>query len=109
MPRLNFGDRTAMTSKLTRRHVLTGAAMAAAAGAVGEFGRGLSALASITVGGHAQQTGGDTLVVMFLRGGADGLNIVAPYGDDQYYKLRPSLALAAPNDRKSGQKSRLVK
>src|SRR5262249_37695887 len=42
-------------------------------------------------------------------GGADGLNIVAPYGDDQYYKLRPSLALAAPNDRKTGQKSRLVK
>ena len=39
-----------MGNKLTRRHVLTGAALAAAAGAAGEFGRGLSALASITVG-----------------------------------------------------------
>src|SRR5262249_4781378 len=33
------------------------------------------------------------------RGGADGLNIVAPHGDDDYYRLRPTLALARPNDR----------
>jgi len=98
-----------MTNRLTRRHVLTGTALAAAAGAAGEFGRGLSALASITVGGHVEEKGGDTLVVMFLRGGADGLNIVAPYGDDQYYKLRPSLALAAPGNGRVSPKSRLVK
>ncbi len=98
-----------MKSNLTRRQMLSGAALAAAAGAAGGFGRGLSALASITVGTHTAETGGDTLVVLFLRGGADGLNIVAPYGDDEYYKLRPTLALGGPNDRKTAPKSRVVK
>ena len=98
-----------MKSNLTRRQMLSGAALAAAAGAAGGFGRGLSALASVTVGTHTAETGSDTLVVLFLRGGADGLNIVAPYGDDQYYKLRPSLALGGPNDRKTAPKSRVVR
>src|SRR5262245_27993412 len=34
-----------------------------------------------------------TLVVLFLRGGADGLNIVAPLGDDGYYRARPRIAI----------------
>jgi uncharacterized protein (DUF1501 family) len=34
-----------------------------------------------------------TLVAVFLRGGADGLSIVAPLGDDDYYKARPRLAI----------------
>lgn len=33
------------------------------------------------------------LVVLFLRGGADGLNTVVPVEDDAYYRLRPSLAI----------------
>jgi uncharacterized protein (DUF1501 family) len=33
------------------------------------------------------------LVVVFLRGGADGLNMVAPVGDDGYYKARPRIAI----------------
>lgn len=37
-----------------------------------------------------------TLVTVFLRGGADGLNMVVPYGDPDYARLRPSLAIAAP-------------
>ena len=36
------------------------------------------------------------LVVILLRGGIDGLNVVAPYGDANYYSLRPSIALARP-------------
>jgi len=98
-----------MKTPLTRRQVISGAAFAAAAGAAGGFGRGLSAIAGITVGGHAVKTGGDTLVVMFLRGGVDGLNMVVPYGDDQYYKLRPTLALGGPNDRRTAPKARVVK
>ncbi|MCA9289125.1 MAG: DUF1501 domain-containing protein [Phycisphaerales bacterium] len=39
---------------------------------------------------------GKTLVVIFLRGGADGLNLVVPFADPHYRRLRPSLALAAP-------------
>jgi uncharacterized protein (DUF1501 family) len=34
------------------------------------------------------------LVVVQLGGGNDGLNSVVPYGDDRYYKARPTLAIA---------------
>ncbi len=36
------------------------------------------------------------LIVIMLRGGADGLNIVAPYGDSLYYNLRPRIAISRP-------------
>ncbi|MGO8969081.1 MAG: DUF1501 domain-containing protein [Myxococcaceae bacterium] len=45
----------------------------------------------------AQTTGGrHTLVLVFLRGGADGLSFVPPVGDAAYYAARPTLALARP-------------
>ena len=37
-----------------------------------------------------------TLVAIFLRGAADGLNIVVPFGDPLYRQLRPTLGLQAP-------------
>jgi len=37
-----------------------------------------------------------TLVAIFMRGAADGLNIVVPFGDPQYRKVRPVLGLQAP-------------
>jgi uncharacterized protein (DUF1501 family) len=37
-----------------------------------------------------------TLVVVFLRGGCDGLHLVVPYGDPDYARLRPGLAVPAP-------------
>ncbi|PIE80451.1 MAG: hypothetical protein CSA11_08260 [Chloroflexi bacterium] len=40
---------------------------------------------------------GDTLVCVFLRGGADGLNMVVPHGDDAYYDLRPTLGIPRPD------------
>ncbi len=36
----------------------------------------------------------ETLVVIFLRGGADGLSLVAPLEDDGYYHARPRLGIA---------------
>lgn len=42
---------------------------------------------------------GDTLVVVFLRGGADGLSIAPPYGYDSYRKLRPNIAVAPPGQK----------
>ena len=36
------------------------------------------------------------LIVILLRGGVDGLNVVAPYGDSTYYSIRPTIALAKP-------------
>lgn len=37
------------------------------------------------------------LVAIFQRGAADGLNIVVPHGERDYYKLRPTLAIPAPS------------
>ena len=96
------------TKKITRRQVLHGAALATAAGAAGYAGRYLSALASVTVGPNAHKNGVDALVVVFLRGGADGLNIVVPHGDDQYHVLRPTLALARPSDRTAELRARAL-
>src|SRR3989449_8138525 len=36
------------------------------------------------------------LVVLFQRGAADGLNIVVPFGEPNYYRLRPSIAIPRP-------------
>lgn len=36
------------------------------------------------------------LVTVFLRGAADGLNIVVPFGEKAYYNHRPSIAIPAP-------------
>jgi uncharacterized protein (DUF1501 family) len=36
------------------------------------------------------------LVVIMLRGAVDGLNVVAPVGDDNYPRLRPTIGLARP-------------
>lgn len=41
---------------------------------------------------------GDVLVCIFLRGGADGLNIVVPHGEQAYHAARPQLAIARPDD-----------
>ena len=38
-----------------------------------------------------------TLVVVFLRGGADGLNLVAPLEDSGYFKARPRIAITRQN------------
>jgi uncharacterized protein (DUF1501 family) len=41
----------------------------------------------------------DIMICVFLRGGADGLNMVVPYGDDDYYTARKKLAIPAPSSR----------
>jgi uncharacterized protein (DUF1501 family) len=37
------------------------------------------------------------LVLLFLRGAYDGLSALVPHGDRNYYTLRPSIAIAAPD------------
>jgi uncharacterized protein (DUF1501 family) len=36
------------------------------------------------------------LIVIMLRGAVDGLNVVAPVGDENYLRLRPTIGLALP-------------
>ncbi len=39
-----------------------------------------------------------TLVVVFQRGGCDGLNTVVPFGDSDYFRLRPTIAIPQPGN-----------
>jgi len=41
------------------------------------------------------------LVVLFQRGAADGLNIVVPFGEREYYRMRPTIAI--PEPRRGGE------
>jgi uncharacterized protein (DUF1501 family) len=45
---------------------------------------------------QGQAPRGDVLVVVFQRGGMDGLNALVPVGDSDYYRLRPELAIPEP-------------
>ena len=83
--------------ELDRRTLLRAGAAAAAATVVAEGVSTRYAFAAEPVG-KAGSTG-DTLVVLSLRGGFDGLSAVVPHGDPDYYKARPSIAV--PNGRRS--------
>lgn len=39
---------------------------------------------------------GRRLVVVFLRGAVDGLNVVVPWADERYYEARPTIAIPKP-------------
>lgn len=82
--------------RLSRRRFLSGGLQTAAALALqGVWPAWLPqiALADPHVGPR-----GDTLVCLFLRGGADGLNIVVPHGEEAYYAQRPQLNIPRPDD-----------
>lgn len=57
-----------------------------------------SALGGVTVRTGRQGPPGDILVSIFLRGGVDSLSVVVPHGDDDYYRNRPTLAIARSGD-----------
>ena len=45
---------------------------------------------------EAQAAQGKSLVVIFQRGAADGINTLVPYADPDYYSNRPGIAIPAP-------------
>lgn len=64
---------------------------------------GLAALAALSgswfprvVLGAQPRSGRDVLLSIYLRGGADGLTMCVPFGEDRYYDLRPRLAVPRP-------------
>src|ERR1700751_4249411 len=59
---------------------------------------GLSAMpAFLQRAAAASPSGGKKqLVVLFQRGAADGLKIVVPFGEPNYSRLRPSIAIPQP-------------
>jgi len=48
-------------------------------------------------GSAAGGSGSKILVTIFQRGAADGLNIVIPHGDPEYYAMRPSIGIPRPS------------
>jgi uncharacterized protein (DUF1501 family) len=75
---------------LSRRRLLGRTlAAGAAAGLTGLVGEGLSTQLAFADPGYT----GDTLVVLSLHGGFDGLSAIAPIGDPDYYRARPTIAL----------------
>lgn len=73
---------------MSRRSLLRGATAVGGTMALSQmFG---DALMQATFAGTR---GGNTLVVISLRGGVDGLGVVVPHGDAGYYKARPSTAV----------------
>ncbi len=42
------------------------------------------------------------LIAIFQRGAVDGLNVVVPHGEPNYYALRPSIAIPKPNGTETG-------
>src|SRR6185436_17617828 len=51
---------------------------------------------------------GDALVVVFLRGAADVLNMVVPHGEEAYYRLRPTLGIPHPDELSAKKEDRTV-
>jgi len=51
---------------------------------------------------------GDVFVYIFLRGAADALNMVVPHGEDEYYRVRPTLGIPRPDDTQTAPSLRTV-
>ena len=48
---------------------------------------------------HAARAKSKVLIAIFQRGAVDGLNMVVPFGDPEYYRARPGIAIAKPGER----------
>ena len=71
--------------------------------AVFGIGAGLADLPAFAVRAAERSPGGrKTLVVIFQRGAADGLNIVVPHAEKAYYGMRPSIAIPRPKKNRAG-------
>ena len=66
-----------------------------------------STSAVVLVGSHAWAARGTIsnsgtnpkrLITIFLRGAVDGLNVVVPYGEKEYYDARPRIAIPRPSE-----------
>lgn len=72
---------------MNRRKFLRNAAMISGATLLAVGTRGWAARLGDIGGGNRR------LIVIFLRGAVDGLNVVVPYADDRYYEARPTIAI----------------
>ncbi len=74
---------------LSRRQLMVGAATLGAAATLPNW---VPKIALAQSSGQHR----DALIVIFLRGGADGLSFCVPHGDPSYYQVRPNIAIPQP-------------
>lgn len=90
---------------MNRRFFLKSSGIALAS--IGMMGGAPSFLGRVALAeglGHGASSGRrKTLITIFQRGAVDGLNMVVPHGESEYYALRPAIAVARPNGAKSGE------
>jgi uncharacterized protein (DUF1501 family) len=79
-----------MNANRCSRRALLGGSVLSSLGFLLEPRRGFAAESAEAAGNAA------VLLCVFLRGAADGLNIVVPHGEPEYYRLRPSIAVPPP-------------
>jgi uncharacterized protein (DUF1501 family) len=77
--------------ELSRRNFVVGAAGAAVFGAI------LPAWLPKVVLAKSASSTRDVIINIFQRGGADGLSLVAPFADVNYYTARPTLNIPRPD------------
>src|SRR3954471_16412077 len=56
------------------------------------FAPSFVARTAVAASGRSKQ-----LIAIFQRGAVDGLSVVVPHGDSEYYHARPTIAIARPN------------
>src|SRR6201989_1125649 len=81
--------RDAVRRGVSRRGFMKGGALALVGTSTIPAFLSRSVLAEVTTAA----TNKKKLVVLFQRGAADGLNVVVPYKEKNYYALRPSIAI----------------
>jgi uncharacterized protein (DUF1501 family) len=87
----------------TRRGFLVGLGLSSLAWALPR-----NALSQITIDPASKKQEKNVVVSIFLRGGADGLNIVVPYAEDAYHRMRPTLRLLKPTDASGPETDRVI-
>ena len=81
--------RDAAQRGVTRRGFMKGGALALIGTSTIPAFLSRSVLAEVTTAAATKKK----LVVLFQRGAADGLNVVVPYKEKNYYAMRPSIAI----------------
>src|SRR3954469_4888910 len=56
------------------------------------FAPSFMARTAVAASGRSKQ-----LIAIFQRGAVDGLSVVVPHGENDYYRARPSIAIPQPN------------
>jgi uncharacterized protein (DUF1501 family) len=79
----------------SRRALLRGAALVGATTMFGSAAVTMGPSAAAAAGAGRRRTPTSTVVVLSMRGAADGLSLVVPHGDPAYYQARPGIGIQA--------------